>query len=242
MKLRFPSPAKPPNGSRRRHRSRGVPPPPARNHPPCRRAFSISSTHQLAHYPKPDALASKVDGEWRKYSTQEIVDTVRALAAGLRAAGVGPGDRVANVTENNRPEWNFIDLAVLQTRRGPRPDLSDADRRGIPVHPRMMRARNSSSLPPRRCARRSPASPTGCPRSKASIPMTLRRRATASDAALLDGPARCCGETLLREKPATGPALDASPPPCGPATSPRSSTRAAPPANPKVSCSRTPIS
>ncbi len=39
---------------------------------------------------------------------------MRALAAGLHAAGVGPGDRVANVTETNRPEWNFIDLAVLQ--------------------------------------------------------------------------------------------------------------------------------
>ena len=77
------------------------------------RVFDIL-THQLTHYPKPDALAYKVNGEWRKFSTREVADTVRALAAGLRAAGVGPGDRVANVIENNRPEWNFIDLAVLQ--------------------------------------------------------------------------------------------------------------------------------
>ncbi len=28
-------------------------------------------THQLDAYPKPDALAYKVDGEWRKFSTQE---------------------------------------------------------------------------------------------------------------------------------------------------------------------------
>ncbi len=70
-------------------------------------------THQIAHYPQPDALARKIDGAWRKYSAQEIADTVRSLAAGLHAIGVRPGDRIANSTETNRPEWNFIDLAVL---------------------------------------------------------------------------------------------------------------------------------
>ncbi len=42
------------------------------------------------------------------------METARALAAGLYAAGVRPGDRVANMTETNRTEWNVIDLAVLQ--------------------------------------------------------------------------------------------------------------------------------
>ena len=76
------------------------------------RVFDLVA-HQLAHHPQPDALARKVDGQWRKYSAQEIADTVRALAAGLHATGVRPGDRIANSTETNRPEWNFIDLAVL---------------------------------------------------------------------------------------------------------------------------------
>ena len=70
-------------------------------------------THQLAHHPQPDTLAYKVAGEWCKFSAQEVAGIVRALAAGLHAAGVGTGDRVANSTETNRPEWNFIDLAVL---------------------------------------------------------------------------------------------------------------------------------
>ena len=70
--------------------------------------------HQLKTYPKPDAVAHKVNGVWQKFSTREVVDISRALAAGLRAAGVGPGDRVANITETNRSEWNFIDLAILQ--------------------------------------------------------------------------------------------------------------------------------
>ena len=94
--------------------TRAVPPQPkAVPPPPPTRIFDILS-HQLACYPKADALACKVDGAWRKYSTREVFEIVRALAAGLHAAGIGPGDRVANVTENNRPEWNFIDLAVLQ--------------------------------------------------------------------------------------------------------------------------------
>ncbi len=69
--------------------------------------------HQLTHHPQPDALARKVDGKWRKYAAQEIADTVHALAAGLHAAGVRAGDRIANSAETNRPVWNFIDLAVL---------------------------------------------------------------------------------------------------------------------------------
>ena len=70
--------------------------------------------HQLAHFPKPDALAHKIAGKWKKFSTRQIVETARALAAGLHAAGVRPGDRIANLTETNRAEWNIIDLAVLQ--------------------------------------------------------------------------------------------------------------------------------
>ncbi len=37
---------------------------------------------------------------------------VRRLAQGLRALGIGPGERVALVAEN-RPEWVIADLAVM---------------------------------------------------------------------------------------------------------------------------------
>ena len=77
------------------------------------RVFDLIA-HQLAHYPKPDALAHKSGNRWKRFSTRQIVETACALAAGLHAAGVRPGDRVANVTETNRAEWNIIDLAVLQ--------------------------------------------------------------------------------------------------------------------------------
>ncbi len=84
------------------------------NNPPApTRVFDLL-THQLAHHPQPDTLACKVAGKWHTYSAQEILRIVRALSAGLRAVGIGPGDRVANSTETNRPEWNFIDLAVMR--------------------------------------------------------------------------------------------------------------------------------
>ena len=47
------------------------------------------------------------------FSTAESLDLIAALAWGLHMAGVRKGDRVANVTETNRPEWCFIDSAVM---------------------------------------------------------------------------------------------------------------------------------
>ncbi len=67
---------------------------------------------QLARCPRPDAFAQKVGGVWQTYATAEIVARADRLAWALLQAGVGPGDRVANATEQNRVEWNLIDIAV----------------------------------------------------------------------------------------------------------------------------------
>ncbi|MBW0001784.1 MAG: long-chain fatty acid--CoA ligase [Verrucomicrobia bacterium] len=69
--------------------------------------------HQLNHYPQADAFAYKVAGEWKKFSTAEVIEAADALAWGLYGQGIRPGDRVASVTEMNRPEWNIIDIAVM---------------------------------------------------------------------------------------------------------------------------------
>jgi long-chain acyl-CoA synthetase len=49
---------------------------------------------------------------WRTVTWAEARDQVLRLAAGLRALGVKPGDRVAIVSEN-RPEWLIADHAVM---------------------------------------------------------------------------------------------------------------------------------
>jgi long-chain acyl-CoA synthetase len=76
------------------------------------RVFDLLA-YQQAHYPKTDSLAYKVNGAWVKFSTAEVLSIVEHLACGLQLAGIQAGDKIANVTDNNRKEWNFVDLAVL---------------------------------------------------------------------------------------------------------------------------------
>src|SRR6202790_3038248 len=74
--------------------------------------------YQLEKFPKPDMLASKEKGVWRKYSTEEISDTVNALACGLSGIGVSGNDLTVDqqdkiaIISGNRPEWLITDLAV----------------------------------------------------------------------------------------------------------------------------------
>ncbi|PPG40532.1 long-chain fatty acid--CoA ligase [Pseudoclavibacter sp. RFBA6] len=50
-------------------------------------------------------------GAWRQVSTREYTDTVRAVAKGLVALGVRPGDSIA-IMAPTRYEWAVADLAV----------------------------------------------------------------------------------------------------------------------------------
>lgn len=61
--------------------------------------------------PDRPAFARKVDGEWRTVTWAEFAGQVTALAGGLIAAGVEPGDRVA-VMSGTRYEWVLCDLAI----------------------------------------------------------------------------------------------------------------------------------
>jgi long-chain acyl-CoA synthetase len=63
---------------------------------------------------KEDALAAKENGTWRKYSTQEYIDTVNYLSYAFIDLGIKAGDKIGLIS-NNRPEWNFVDHACLQT-------------------------------------------------------------------------------------------------------------------------------
>jgi long-chain acyl-CoA synthetase len=57
-------------------------------------------------------LWRKVDGAFAPLRWSEVAADVRALARGLIALGVQPGDRVALIAEN-RPEWLISDLAIM---------------------------------------------------------------------------------------------------------------------------------
>jgi long-chain acyl-CoA synthetase len=65
-------------------------------------------------------LVAKENGQWRKYSTQEVKNTVDKLSAGLLALGVSSNDMSVEgrdkiaIISKNRPEWVMLDLAVQQ--------------------------------------------------------------------------------------------------------------------------------
>jgi long-chain acyl-CoA synthetase len=54
----------------------------------------------------------KRDGVWQAVSWAEAARRAAALAKGLKALGVAPGDRVALVSES-RPEWPIADIGIM---------------------------------------------------------------------------------------------------------------------------------
>lgn len=69
--------------------------------------------YQLENRPKQDALAAKENGSWTKYSTQEYIDQANLISKGLLELGIQKGDKIAMIS-NNRPEWNIMDIGILQ--------------------------------------------------------------------------------------------------------------------------------
>lgn len=65
------------------------------------------------NFQKEDALAGKEDGAWVKYSTEKYIETVNNISYGLMQLGIQKGDKIASITFN-RPEWNFLDMAIMQ--------------------------------------------------------------------------------------------------------------------------------
>lgn len=70
--------------------------------------------YQLANFPQDVALSSKVNGNWKSYTTQEVVDIINKMSVGFYKLGVRKGDKIAIASTSNRPEWNFCDHGMMQ--------------------------------------------------------------------------------------------------------------------------------
>ena len=77
------------------------------------RIFDLLSRFEEQFKPKETVLAGKVNGEWVSHNLKNYREMADNISQALLALGVKKGDKIATIS-NNRPEWNFIDMAALQ--------------------------------------------------------------------------------------------------------------------------------
>lgn len=77
-----------------------------------KRVFDLPA-YQLSHYPQSDCLNENVNSAWKGYSTQDVIDYMNRVSLSLIASGIKKGD-VVSIVGNNRPQWNFTDLGIMQ--------------------------------------------------------------------------------------------------------------------------------
>ncbi|MCG8326683.1 MAG: long-chain fatty acid--CoA ligase [Chitinophagales bacterium] len=70
--------------------------------------------YQQEHCPQKKAIGCRKEGGWSYYSTEEIIELANKVSRGLIKLGVQPGDKVALVTYQNRPEWAIVDIGIQQ--------------------------------------------------------------------------------------------------------------------------------
>ena len=77
-------------------------------HPANLPGIIVDNATQAPHHA---VFARRVDGRWQDVSARQFLLEVTALAKGMIAAGVGPGDRVALMSKT-RYEWTLSDVAI----------------------------------------------------------------------------------------------------------------------------------
>jgi long-chain acyl-CoA synthetase len=77
-----------------------------------RRSFDILA-NQLEKFPKPDALAGKINGQYVPLSSQQVQHQVDLVSLGLLCLGLKRSDKVA-IISMNRPEWLLADFGIAQ--------------------------------------------------------------------------------------------------------------------------------
>ncbi|MCB0821806.1 MAG: long-chain fatty acid--CoA ligase [Bacteroidales bacterium] len=78
------------------------------------RIFDLLPRYKSTFKPKDDVLAGKEDGKWIKHDIDTYIETANNISYAFLKLGVKPGDKIATITQN-RPEWNFLDMGILQT-------------------------------------------------------------------------------------------------------------------------------
>lgn len=77
------------------------------------RIFDLLELYQDEYAGKNDVFGYKKDGTWVTVSAAEYLKNAFTVSYGLLALGLKPGATVATIM-GNRPEWNFLDMGILQ--------------------------------------------------------------------------------------------------------------------------------
>ena len=100
------------------------------------RIFDLLPRYKKTFRPKDDALAGKENGQWVKFSIDQYIEAANNISYAFLKLGVKKGDKIATITQN-RPEWNFLDMGILQTGAVHipiYPTISESDYRYILKH------------------------------------------------------------------------------------------------------------
>ncbi len=93
------------------------------------RIFDLLANYKEKYAWKTDAIAGKINGEWLRYSVDDYILNANNISYGLMAKGIVRGDKIA-IISSNRPEWNIIDMGIMQTGAIPvpiYPTISESD-------------------------------------------------------------------------------------------------------------------
>ena len=75
------------------------------------RTFDLLDQYQEKYSQKNDVLAGKKENQWVRYTAQQYKEKAELLSYALMEKGYKRGDKIVTVI-TNRPEWNFIDMAL----------------------------------------------------------------------------------------------------------------------------------
>ncbi len=91
------------------------------------RIFDLLGLYKTSYADKEDALAVKRNGKWIKYSASDYIQNSTLVSQAFLSMGISKGDQVATIMDNC-PEWNFIDMGIMQIGA-----------RQVPVYPTISR-------------------------------------------------------------------------------------------------------
>jgi len=77
------------------------------------RLFDLLSRFENKFPDKQDVFGAKENGKWATYSTADYVKMCNLISIGLHLKTYQKGHKIATIS-NNRPEWNFVDLGMMQ--------------------------------------------------------------------------------------------------------------------------------